>query len=139
MRPIKPTRCRSHRELAYRDQVMRAVKRKILSGRLTAAQIMQTYPGMRVAIRARILRDEWDEFSLTRAVLLADAVGVDLVSSILPEPPKPPKPEPVPQKKPQPSPAQRLAAVVERARAAEASRRRPHRSAMALGDLFEAA
>lgn len=109
------------------------MKRKILAERLTATQIMATYPEMRVAIRARILRDEWDEFSFTRAVLLADAVGVELVSNILPEAPKP-----APVRRPELSPAQRLAQVVERAKAAQASRR-PARAEIALGDLFEAA
>lgn len=64
---------------------MVAVRRKIASERITVADIAERYEPMRPAIRARILRGEWDEISLTRAILIADAIGLDLVHEIVPE------------------------------------------------------
>jgi len=37
---------------------------------------------MLTKVRERIMRDEWDFISLRRSILIADAVGVDLVGDI---------------------------------------------------------
>ena len=84
MRPIKPDKHRSHRERAFRDQVMAAVRKKIYSERIPCSAIIVSNRPMLTAVRARILRGEIDDISLSRALLIADAVGVDLAENLLP-------------------------------------------------------
>jgi hypothetical protein len=64
---------------------MVAVRKRIASGRIQCGEIIVSNRPMLTAVRARILRGEWDDISLTRAILIADAVGVDLVRVIVPE------------------------------------------------------
>lgn len=64
---------------------MGAVRRRIASNRMPCSEIVVSNRPMLTAVRARILRGEWDDISLTRAILIADAVGLDLVRAIVPE------------------------------------------------------
>jgi hypothetical protein len=86
MRPIKPDKHRSHRERKFRDQIMAAVRKKIWDEQIPCSSIIVSRRPMLTAVRARILRGDIDDISFTRACLIADAVGLDLTSSILPKP-----------------------------------------------------
>lgn len=77
---------------------------------------------------AQILRDEIDDISLSRALLFADAVGLDLSESIV-APPPPSKPK-----------LPTLAEVLEQAREMQRRPRQPRGlTAMSMDDLFAAA
>lgn len=80
VQPIRHAPFVSHRERAVRDVLMLEVRKSICSKRLDASQILLSGRPINTAVRARILRDEHDEFSLKRAIQLADATGVDNVT-----------------------------------------------------------
>jgi hypothetical protein len=83
------------------------------------------------AVRARILRGEYDEISLPRAILLADAVGLELADDIVNAAvPAPAVALPAPRRQ-----GPTLAQVLEQARAQQTHRRSPGR-AVGMGDLF---
>lgn len=64
---------------------MAAVRKKIYSERIPCSAIVVSGRPMLTAVRARILRGEIDDISLSRALLIADAVGVDLADNLLPQ------------------------------------------------------
>lgn len=109
MRPITPDKHRSHRERRFRDEVMNAVRKKIWSEQIPCSAIIVSGRPMLTAVRARILRGEIDDISLSRALLIADAIGLDLSDNIVAQPaPAPAKPT--------------LAEVLEAARKVKAAR-----------------
>lgn len=77
MQPIIPDRYVSHREKLARDAMMNGVRKAIWDKRLQCHQIRISDRPIVAAVRARILRGEYESFSLKRAFLLADATGVD--------------------------------------------------------------
>jgi len=93
---------------------MQAVRKKIYAERIPCSAIIVSNRPMLTSVRARILRGEIDDISLSRALLIADAVGIDLASDLVPRP-APPAPPPVPAG---PSAAAVLAKIVEAARSA---------------------
>ncbi|MBE7732185.1 hypothetical protein [Devosia faecipullorum] len=94
---------------------MTAVRKKIYAERIPCSEIIVSGRPMLTAVRARILRGEIDDISLSRALLIADAVGVDLRDDLVPRPAPPaPKPEPA-----GPTAAQVLAQIVADAKAAQ--------------------
>jgi len=101
---------------------MLAVRKKIASERIPCSQIIVSGRPMLTAVRARILRSEIDDISLSRALLIADAVGLDLTDDIV-------RPAVTPPARPS------LAQVLETARSRQAPRRSSGRT-MAMGDLF---
>lgn len=128
MRPINPAKHRSHREKIFRDEIMLAVRKKIADERIPCSSIIVSGRPMLTAVRARILRSDIDDISFSRALLIADAVGLDLSESII-APPPPPKPT-----------LPTLAEVLEQARAMQRRPRQPRGlTAMSMGDLFAAA
>jgi len=105
---------------------MLAVRKKIAAERIPCSAIIVSGRPMLTAVRARILRDEVDDISLSRALLFADAVGLDLSESIV-APPPPPKPK-----------LPTLAEVLEQAREMQRRPRQPRGlTAQSMGDLFE--
>lgn len=78
MRPIKESRHRSHREHRDRDLIMELVAAKLRDRRLRNSEIMVSNREIRREVRASICRGEFEQFSLTRAYLLADACGIDI-------------------------------------------------------------
>jgi hypothetical protein len=136
LRPIKPDKHRSARERRFRDQVMIAVRKKIASDRIPCSAIIVSGRPMLTAVRARIMRGEIDDISLSRAFLIADAVGLDLADDLVPRP-APPAPKPAPAG---PTIAEVLARVIETTRAerlAKAQRRMPTRATMSGPSLFD--
>lgn len=104
---------------------MSAVRKKIYAERIPCSAIVVSGRPMLTAVRARILRGDIDDISLSRALLIADAVGVDLADDLVPAP--------VPKKP-------TLGEVLDAARAVSGARRRSGRSSsMALGmnSLFD--
>lgn len=86
MRPITPDKHRSHRERRFRDEVMTAVRKKIWSEQIPCSAIIVSGRPMLTAVRARILRGEIYDISLSRALLIADAIGLDLSDNIVAQP-----------------------------------------------------
>lgn len=80
MQPIRHAPFVSHRERAVRDVLMDEVRKSICKRRMQAPQILLSGRPLNTNVRARILRGEHDEFSLKRAIQLADATGVDNVT-----------------------------------------------------------
>lgn len=78
MLPITPDKFFSHRERRDRDVVMGAVRHKIARDRLPCDRMIIHGRSMSTAIRARILRGEWETVSLRQAYLYADAAGVEI-------------------------------------------------------------
>lgn len=78
----RPDPCISPRERRARDGVLDAVRKTILRRNLKASDIYWSANGrkMSTADRARILRGEYERFSLRKSFLIADAVGVDNLS-----------------------------------------------------------
>jgi hypothetical protein len=107
---------------------MLAVRKKIASERIPCSSIIMSGRPMLTAVRARILRSEIDDISLSRALLIADAVGLDLSESII-APPPPAKPH-----------GPTLAEVLQQAREMQKRPRQPRGlTALSMGDLFAAA
>lgn len=81
MQPVR-SHIVSHREHRDRDIILDAVRRgRIASRRIACHQIIVSGRPMATAVRARIMRGEYDFISLRKAYLIADAVGVDLTLS----------------------------------------------------------
>lgn len=57
---------------------MSAVRKRILERKLRPRDIKYGQRPMPPVVRQRILREEFDEFSLRRAYLIADSVGVEI-------------------------------------------------------------
>lgn len=127
----KTAKFRSARERRFRDQVMKAVAKKIWSERIPCAEIIISGRPMLTAVRARILRGEHDEISLPRAILIADAVGLDLADDIVTAAaPAPAVTPPAPRRQ-----GPTLAQVLEQTRAQQTHRRSAGR-ATGMADLF---
>ena len=132
MRPDKTAKFRSARERRFRDQVMKAVAKKIWGERIACSEIIISGRPMLTAVRARILRGEHDEISLPRAILIADAVGLDLADDIVTAAaaPAPAVTPPAPRRQ-----GPTLAQVLEQARAQQTHRRSAGR-VVGMSDLF---
>lgn len=115
---------------------MSAVRKKVYSERIPCSEIIVSGRPMLTAVRARILRGEIDDISLSRALLIADAVGLDLNEDLVAKPTPPaPKTEPA-----GPTAAQVLAQIIADARAAqqEKAAKKNRRSPMeGVPTLFE--
>ncbi|WP_189424518.1 hypothetical protein [Devosia pacifica] len=61
-----------------RDMVMSAVRSKIARDRLRCDQVIISGRPMLTKYRERILRGEFENISLRRSILIADAVGVQI-------------------------------------------------------------
>lgn len=68
-------KCISRHERAHRDLILGAVRSKIFKDRIPSSSISLSGRPMNSKYRERILRGEFENFSLRRD-LIADAVGV---------------------------------------------------------------
>lgn len=78
-------KCISRHERADRDAILGAVKRKIVARRIPSSAIRLSGHPMNGRYRERILRDEFENFSIRRAYLIADAVGIKVRIQIVDE------------------------------------------------------
>ncbi len=69
-------KCISRHERAHRDLILGAVRSKIFKDRIPSSSISLSGRPMNSRYRERILRGEFEQISLRRAYLIADAVGV---------------------------------------------------------------
>ncbi len=80
MQPVR-SHIVSHREHSDRDLILDACRQRIAAKRIPCQQIVVSGRPMSTAVRAIILRGEWDGISLRKSYLIADAVGVDVTVS----------------------------------------------------------
>jgi hypothetical protein len=82
VRGISPEKFLSQRERDMRDALMTGIRQRIARDRIPSERILVSKRPMSSQIRARILRGEFEVFSLRRAILIADAVGVGFDVSV---------------------------------------------------------
>jgi len=71
-------KCISRRERQHRDVIMLAVQQKIYSHKIPCDRVRVGGRSLHSKYRERIMRFEFDQFSLRYTYLIADAVGIDV-------------------------------------------------------------